>query len=125
MPSPPGPSNGPFQSVAAMPVRFGALTFLGASSLSTTVLASDGLPGLNAWFRQTTAPGTGVTVQLEFQNGVVVDGTPNWQPLIPAYALAFDIPSLTNVSLGSTRYRATLTSNGMCTVRYQIVPRIS
>jgi hypothetical protein len=124
MPAYSGGSNGPFATVAAMPVRFGILTFAVAGTQQTNELFGDGLPGWNAWFLQTAGAGN-VSIQLEFEQGLVVDLVPSWQPLVPAYGIVLTVPSLVYHSLGASRYRASITSTGVATVRYQIVARLT
>lgn len=118
MPAYSSPSNGPFQSIAPQPIRSGVLTFGGAGSQSTPEVYSDGLPGLRAWFLQTA--GAAVTVQLEFADGNSGNNVVQWRPLVAAYGIVAVIPSLVNYSLGSRRYRATLTAAGAAVVAYRL-----
>ena len=125
MPNFSGPSNSPQPSTAAMPVRAATLTFTAVVlQLQTAELFADGLPGLNAWFRQTAGAGA-VTVQLEFMQGLTANLVIDWQPLVPAFGLALLVPSLVGNSLGSPRYRATITSTGVATVQYRLVGRFT
>lgn len=124
MPASPGPNNGPYASVAALFPVFDTITFVGAGSLATRDLHADGLPGLNAWFLQTVG-GAVVSVQLQFADGVAAGGVPDWQPLVPAYVIALNTPSLTNPRLGSRRYRAVLTSDGATSVKYRLTASLS
>lgn len=119
-----GGSNGPNSFIAALPIRFQVLTFLVAGTQQTGELFGDGLPGLNAWFLQTAGAGA-VSILLEFEQGLVIDLVPSWQPLVPAYGIVLNVPSLVYHSLGASRYRASVTSTGVATVRYQIAGRLT
>ena len=118
MPSYSSPSNGPFASVAPQPIRSGVLTFGGAGSQTTLEVRADGLPGIRAWFLQSA--GAVITVQLEFADGNSGNNVIQWRPLVAAYAIVATIPSLVNYSLGSRRYRATLTAAGAAVVAYRL-----
>ncbi len=112
MPAYSGPSNGPVPSVSAVPLRFETLALANGVPQGTNPLFSDGLPGLRAWFLQTSGAGVFVSVQLQFADGNVLGGAPDWQPLVPAYGIVINVPSLNTFSLGSRRYRALLTATG-------------
>ena len=115
-----GPSNGNFGVTAIVPIVFDTLIFAGAGTQTTRELKADGLPRLNAWFKQTAAAGLGVvTVTLQFADGNTIVG-PDWQNLISPYPIAIGVESLTNPLLGSRRYRASVTSDGAATVRYRL-----
>jgi len=114
------PTNGPHPNVAAMPVRFQTLTFAVAAQQFTNPLFADGLPGLRVWVLQTLGAGL-VTVEVQFADGNGPGGVPDWQPLVPPFAVALLVPSLTPFSLGSRRYRLAVTSTGAATVRVRTV----
>lgn len=123
MPVAGGPSNGSYPSVSAVPMRFGTLTFAGAGTTATDAVLADGLPWLNAWFLHLNGAGA-VSVVLQFANGEQ-GGGPNWQPLLPSYALALNVPSLTPVRLGSRRYRALVTSTGAASVLFRLTATLA
>lgn len=115
-----GPAGTPFPSATALLTVFSTLTFVGAGSQTTDNLQADNLPQLSAWFLQTAGAGA-VTIQIEFANGVgTVQGEPTWQPLIAAFNLVLNTPSLSNPKLGTRRFRATITSTGAATVLYRM-----
>lgn len=124
MPIFPGPSNSAFATAAALPIVFNTLTFGGAGTQTTTELHTDGLPGLNAWFLQTAGVGI-VTVTIQFADGVIAPGLPDWQPLVPPFVLAAGVPNLSNHRLGSRRHRASLTATAAATVRYRLTGSLS
>lgn len=123
MPIQGGPSNHPTPSVAQLPIVTRTLTLPGAGSQATVDLFADNLPGLSAWFLHSGGV-IAVTVQLQFAWGQNA-GSVNWQPLVPAYALVINVPSLVNYRLGSRRYRAVLTSTGAGTVLYRLAAALT
>lgn len=128
MPNYSGPSNGTFPTTAALPIVANPdntpATVTVAVPAVTSELFADGMPGLNAWFLQTGGVGV-VTVQLQFMHGLTAANVIDWQPLIAPFVLAVGTPSLTNVSLGSARYRARLTSTGDATVLWRLAARVT
>lgn len=123
MPIQGGPSNHPTPSVAQLPIVTRTLTFGGAATQFTVDLFADNLPGLSAWFLH-SAGAVAVTIQLQFAWGQNA-GSVNWQPLVPAYALVINTPSLVNYRLGSRRYRATVTATGAGTVLYRLAAALT
>ena len=124
MPTTAGPSNSPVAVAAAVPLRFQTLTFVGAGGTqNTNPVFADGLPGLRAFLLQTAGAGL-VSVQLQFADGVLA-AAPDFQPLIPAFAIVLNVPSLNEFSLGSRQYRAVVTSTGAATVRVRLASVLS
>lgn len=119
------PSNASSVIVAGMPVLFNTLTFVGAGTQFTGQITTDGLPVLNLWLMQTSLLGSVVTVIPQFADGVTIAGLPNWQPLIPAFGIVLNVPSLTNYKLGSRLHRLSITSTGVAVVMFRMVGSIS
>ena len=113
-----GTSNGSYPTTTANPSVFKTLTFAGAETQTTDILHADGLPQLNAWFRQTAGAGV-VTVTLQFADGRIIAGM-DWQALVAPYGIISGVSSLRNEPLGSPHYRASLTSTDAATVRYRL-----
>jgi hypothetical protein len=113
--------NGNFPSIAAMPVVFGTITTLGPGGQDTKELLAGNLPGFRAWFSPSIA---GCTVVLQFAQGNQA-GAVNWEPLGVTIALAAGPQLLGPFSLGSRRYRASLTLPAPGSVKYRLVAALT
>ena len=118
MPVANAPNNASVTTVAAVPIVFRTITFLVAGTQNTVAVNADGLPGARVWILQTAGPGL-VTAQIQFADGVA-GGLPDFQPLVPAFPILLNVPSLTGFTLGSRRYGVAITSTGAATVRYRL-----
>lgn len=114
------PSNGPFPSVSAVPLRTQVLTFgaLGGT-LATNACFADGLPGVTAWLLQTSGAGL-LTVQVQLADGNIAPGVPNWEPMVPAYGIVLNVPSLNHWTIGCRQFRLSITSTGVAVVRTRL-----
>lgn len=115
------PVNGNFPSVAAMPVVFDTLTFSVAGTQTTKELLSGNLPGLRLWFSPSIA---GCTVVIQFAQGNA-GGAVNWEPMMATIALVPGAQLLGPYSLGSRRYRVSVSAPAAGTVKYRLVAALT
>ena len=125
MPATSQTQNGPFASVAAMPLRFETFTFTGVGIQNSRILFADGLPGLRVWGFQGAGAAAVVTFLVQFADGNDGAGNPQWANLVPIYNLAPFVPSLNLFSLGSRQYRLQVTATAACTVQYRIAAALT
>lgn len=90
-------------------VLFDTFTIVNAlGTLNTDPVFGQGLPILTSWFLQ-TAGAVGATVQLQFAHGQAA-GAPDFQPLIPPFVLALNVPDRRDTRMAAYFYRAIITA---------------
>lgn len=113
--------NGNFPSIAALPVVFDTVTTGGPGTVTTKELLAGNLPGFRAWFSPSIA---GCTVVLQFAQGNA-GGAVNWEPLGVTIALAAGPQLLGPFSLGSRRYRASISLPAAGSVKYRLAAALT
>lgn len=119
-----GPSNGHHPSNSAAPHITKTMTFTIAGSDVSNELIADGMPGLRVWILQTSGVGL-VTVTPQFMNANAALNQPEWQPLSVPFAIVSGIPSINSFSLGSSRFRLSLSSTGAAVLNIRLTASIS